>query len=268
MPPSRGRSCPQSTCRGPLSAVEDYHTLVVILALQVLTDSFYYIPYAALSAIIWVGITNLIDIHDFWNAWKYSKKDFFTMTITFLVTLIFETSIGLGGLVVSILIYLAEVSFWNTGPRVVHEHTDNDGILVVKLEGDLTFLSSFRMKDLLLPYTILEVVDEEEVDEERTGHDHNPGLDLETGGEPTVQRSPSSDSNPDEETKRRREQIKRVEIYTRRLEMLSITNPPSRGLKNNFVSVLPHSARPEPGKTRHHWVTLTSGVCVDRSTEF
>lgn len=230
--------------RSPLSKIT---TLIgVILALQVLTDSFYYIPYAALSAIIWVGITNLIDVRDFWNAWKYSKKDFFTMTITFLVTLIFETSIGLGvGLVVSILIYLTEVSFsQNTSPKVVHEHTDNDGILVVKLEGDLTFLSSFRMKDLLLPYTILEVVDEGEDgegDREQSEQDQNPGLDLEAGGEPNIQRSPSSDSNThDEETKRKREQAKRAEILHKRIgDAFDRVIPPPEALRNNFVSELP-----------------------------
>lgn len=226
--------------RSPLSKITTL--LVVILALLVLTESFYYIPYAALSAIIWVGITNLIDIRDFWNAWKYSKKDFVTMTITFLVTLIFETSIGLGvGLVVSILIFLAEVSFSrNTKPRVVHEHTDNDGILVVKLEGDLTFLSSFRMKDLLLPYTILERVDEEEEDEANE-QDEAIGLDLETGGEPPrVQRSVSADSNVSEGTKLKREQIKRAERLHKKVEdAFDYVIPPPEAQKNNCVPELP-----------------------------
>ncbi len=141
--------------RSPLSKTTTL--LVVVLALQVLTESFYYIPYGALSAIIWVGITNLIDVRDFWNAWKYSKKDFVTMTITWLITLVFETSIGLAvGLLVSILFHLGEVSFSEiTAPHVVHRHENNHGVLVVRLESDMTFLTSFRTKDLLVPYSVV-----------------------------------------------------------------------------------------------------------------
>lgn len=61
---------------------------------------------AALSAIIFVAIANLIHFRDFWHAWKYSKKDFFTMTITFIFVFVYETSIGLAvGLGTSVLVY-------------------------------------------------------------------------------------------------------------------------------------------------------------------
>ncbi len=140
--------------RSPLSKMTTL--ILVILALQVMTSFFYYIPYAALSAIIWLGITNLIDVRDFWNAFKYSKKDFFTMVLTFSITLLFETSYGLAtGLGVSILMYLSEVSFAShTSPRLVHDSIDNNGIDVVRLEGDLTFLTANRLKDLLMSRTV------------------------------------------------------------------------------------------------------------------
>lgn len=140
--------------RSPLSKMTTL--ILVILALQVMTSFFYYIPYAALSAIIWLGITNLIDVRDFWNAFKYSKKDFFTMILTFSITLLFETSYGLAtGLGVSILMYLGEVSFAShTSPRLVHDSIDNNGIDVVRLEGDLTFLTANRLKDLLMSRTV------------------------------------------------------------------------------------------------------------------
>jgi hypothetical protein len=117
------------------------------------------------------------------------------MLVTFLVTLFFETSIGLiVGLLLSILIFLAEVSFSKTtAPHVVHSHLDNHGVLVVRLEGDLTFLTSFRMKDLLLPYTTLEVQgggDGDDSGEEKNkkkekkagaGEDDSDGGDIELG---------------------------------------------------------------------------------------
>ena len=159
--------------RSPISKATTL--LIVVLALQVLTESFYYIPYGALSAIIWVGITNLIDVRDFWNAWKYSKKDFVTMTITWLITLVFETSIGLAvGLLVSILFYLGEVSFSKiTAPHVVHRHEKNKGVLVVRLESDMTFLTSFRMKDLLVPYTVVKPKQNKEDLDLQSGMSHD-----------------------------------------------------------------------------------------------
>ena len=57
--------------------------------------AFAYIPQSALSAIIFDAVTPLIVLSDFWEAWKHSKKDFFTMSVTFLTTFFLDTSVGL-----------------------------------------------------------------------------------------------------------------------------------------------------------------------------
>jgi SulP family sulfate permease len=59
----------------------------------VLTETFHFIPQAALSAVIWVALLNLIDVSEFWKAWKHSKKDFWAMLITFILTLVYNTGI-------------------------------------------------------------------------------------------------------------------------------------------------------------------------------
>jgi sulfate permease, SulP family len=80
---------------------------VVLLALGTLTSTFYYIPTAALAAIVMVAVLNLIDPSEFWHAWKLSKKDFWVMLVTFVLTLVFDTEIGLGaGLGLSLLVLL------------------------------------------------------------------------------------------------------------------------------------------------------------------
>jgi hypothetical protein len=200
---------------------------------------------------------------------RYSKKDFFTMLVTFLVTLFFETSIGLiVGLVLSILIFLAEVSFSkNTAPRVVHSHLDNQGTLVVRLEGDLTFLTSFRMKDLLLPYTTLEVKDggdddgddsgkkkEKEKRKEKTagdGEDDNDDEDIELGAGAAASREEAAkhgrtaagnddDDNNDGKEKERQD---RADALHRKIgDMFDRVIPPAGGsLKRTSTPTLPQA---------------------------
>jgi MFS superfamily sulfate permease-like transporter len=132
--------------------------IIVIFALLVLTRTFQYIPQAALAAVIWSSIFNLINIGDFWEAWKHSKKDFLIMLITFAITFIFDTSIGLAvGIGFSLIVYLIETTFSGiTAPLLVASSKDNHGIDVVKLEGDLTFLSAARVKDFLSVLTVKE----------------------------------------------------------------------------------------------------------------
>ena len=140
--------------RTPLSKVTTL--CVVLLCLAFLTELFSFIPNACLAAVIFVAVTNLIDIRDFWNAWKYSKKDFATMLVTFIITFLLETSTGLAvGLGFSLFVYLTEAIFSHeTAPFLFSASKDNRGIDVVKLEGDLTFLSANRVKDFVAALTL------------------------------------------------------------------------------------------------------------------
>jgi MFS superfamily sulfate permease-like transporter len=79
--------------RSPLSSLIIVLGLLIVLTL--FTSGLRFIPSAALSAIIYVAIANLITFSDFWQAWKHSKKDFFTMIVTTTFTFVFDTSIGL-----------------------------------------------------------------------------------------------------------------------------------------------------------------------------
>ena len=57
--------------------------LIVILALEVFTPYFYFIPSAALAAVIWVALYNLMSFNEFWEAWVHSKEDFCVMVCLF-----------------------------------------------------------------------------------------------------------------------------------------------------------------------------------------
>lgn len=125
---------------------------VVTVALGSLAQSFYYIPQASLASIIWVAIFNLVDLHDFWSAWKYSKSDFFLITLTFTLEFLFSTEVALTtGLIASLIVFALQAAFnSNTQPRVQLCAQSNSGIEVIKLEStEFGFLNHPAVQALL-----------------------------------------------------------------------------------------------------------------------
>lgn len=124
---------------------------VVLIAIAALSETFYYIPKAALSAVIFVAIYGLISITDFWEAWKHSKKDFLVMIITFIFVFVYETGEGLAiGIGSSLAVYLFEIIYSPMrAPRLVSAQNDNNGIDVIKIDTELTFITVDRLKDFV-----------------------------------------------------------------------------------------------------------------------
>lgn len=147
--------------RTPLSKA--INMIVVIFSLQFLTRTFQYIPNAALAAVIWVAIYNLISITDFWNAWKYSKKDFFVMLCTATCVFVFDTGIGLAvGLGMSALVNLVDQAISTENAPIlvkkydVHEKAEMHHVLV---QQDLTFMSIGRILDVIESLTVTKPID-------------------------------------------------------------------------------------------------------------
>lgn len=155
---SFSRSSLNATAGGKTPLASIIVICVILIALELLTSSFEYIPYSALAGIIFVAITNLISIHDFWEAWKYSRKDFFTMIVTFFIVLCFDTTIGLiCGLACALLVFLTDVVFSKqNNPELINDSRNNNGIDVIKLESDINFLTSARIKNFISALTIKE----------------------------------------------------------------------------------------------------------------
>lgn len=109
---SFGRSSLNLTAGGVTQLSGLLTTLVIVIALVAASDLFYWIPSAALSAIIYCAITNLCMFSDFWMAWKHSRKDFFIMVTTFVFTVVLDILSGLlAGIIISLLLQLKESSF-------------------------------------------------------------------------------------------------------------------------------------------------------------
>eukprot|EP01041_Mallomonas_annulata_P005306 gene5306-10616_t len=145
---------------------------VICISLAALTTNFYYIPNAALAAIIWVAISSLISPPDFWEAWKHSKKDFFVLSITFILTLVLNTELGLCIGILSSILAWAYDSYWahttidsfipESERHSVLEQSDSllllKGVEFIRVNTDITFVSIHRIKD----YIIDEVLEQKE----------------------------------------------------------------------------------------------------------
>jgi MFS superfamily sulfate permease-like transporter len=142
--------------RSPLSS------LIIVLGLLVVltqfTSGLRFIPSAALSAIIYVAIANLITFSDFWSAWKHSKKDFFTMVVTTTFTFVFDTSIGLAvGLGCSVAMYCIFdiVLAKSHSPRLFTSRREGREVDVLRIESDLNFLTAARIKDFIVALVVM-----------------------------------------------------------------------------------------------------------------
>ena len=138
-----------SGARTPLSKTTT--VIGVIIALNTLTSFFYFIPKAALTAVIFVALYALLGLEDIWEAFVNSKKDFFVLITTLTVTFVFDTAIGIAlGLGLSFFIFVAEfVMSSHHKPILVENPKTNHGIAVVKIASDLNFLTGPRIKDFI-----------------------------------------------------------------------------------------------------------------------
>lgn len=133
--------------------------LVIVITLRFLTDTFYYIPNAALSAVIWVAVYNLVSISEFYEAWKHNKKDFFVMLITAVTVYVSTTGVGLAvGMGTSILFTAIDQVF---NPEFAIKHVSFDkahekgDIVHLKYLTQLSFLTIGKFGDEVKRQTTL-----------------------------------------------------------------------------------------------------------------
>lgn len=145
-----GRSALNASCGARTLLAKTVTLVVILVALATLTEAFYFIPQAALAAVVMVAIAGLIDFHEFWVAWKLSKKDFFVMIATFTFTFVFETQIGLGvGVGLSIILLLKDLAF-SLESKPISTALNFQGVEVIRLNSNLVFVSAATIKDTLV----------------------------------------------------------------------------------------------------------------------
>jgi len=108
---------------------------VVLLALAFLTPVFFYIPMAALAAMVMAAVINMIDFSAPKKIWKINKIDIIPYIISFLGTF-YELEVGvLGGSAVSLLIML----FREVKPRQQVINTRGSAYGTVKVKGGIWY---------------------------------------------------------------------------------------------------------------------------------
>lgn len=135
----------------------------IVLTLLLLTPALYYLPKAALAAIIVVAVSSLVDFNPVAHMWRYMKLDAVSFLATFVAVLILGIEEGiLAGIALSILFFL-----WRTSqpPLVIigrlgdtmmfrdaryHEVTTYDNILMLRVDMSLYFANAAHLEDFVL----------------------------------------------------------------------------------------------------------------------
>lgn len=101
----------ESGVKSPLGGLAT--TACVLISIYKLTDAFYWIPSATLSAIIIVAVWQIIvPVPVFWHYWKTSFADFVGSMVAFWVTLFVDVEIGIAAAVgYSVLYVLLQLAF-------------------------------------------------------------------------------------------------------------------------------------------------------------
>lgn len=93
------------------SAAGAFTAVGLAVAALFLTPLIYFLPTATLAATIIVAVLSLVDFKTIKHSWIYSKRDFWAVTVTMLLTLLMGVEIGvMAGVSLSILLFLYDTS--------------------------------------------------------------------------------------------------------------------------------------------------------------
>jgi len=137
--------------------------LLIAIVVLFFTPLFYYLPRAALAAIIAVAAARIVDLRTALHIWRYSKADAASLGATFLAVLALGVEQGIAiGVGASLLLFL-----WRTStPRVVelgrlddgelfrsvahHRVRTYDPILILRIDESLYFANANQLERQLL----------------------------------------------------------------------------------------------------------------------
>lgn len=140
--------------------------LVALVALF-FTPLFYYLPKAALAAIIVVAVASLFDWRSFKNTYRYDKGDALTLAVTFFGVLVFDIEIGLLlGVLVGVGVFLwrssrPHIAIVGRIPSTQHFRNTKrhqvetwDHLLLVRVDRSLFFANINYVEDLVASHAV------------------------------------------------------------------------------------------------------------------
>ncbi|MEM8585607.1 MAG: sulfate permease [Bacteroidota bacterium] len=137
--------------------------VVVVLALFVLTDLFAHLPLASLSVIIVLSVEKLFNLAEIKRLWHLDRKDWFSLIVTLVLTLLGGLQLGIGA---GVLVSLGRVMMRSARPHLAElgclpgttEYRNvkrydrlliDPNILVVRFDAELFFGNADYFRDEL-----------------------------------------------------------------------------------------------------------------------
>ncbi|XP_058061912.1 sodium-independent sulfate anion transporter-like [Anopheles bellator] len=132
--------------------------LLVLLALGLLTDYFFYIPKSTLAAVIIAAMIFIIEYRAVAEMWRTKRLDI----LPFMVTVVACLFIGLEiGIIIGIAVNLCFPLYLASRPRITHRliNVDNTAVLIVRPDSDLAFSSAEYFREKILKLATCKVPD-------------------------------------------------------------------------------------------------------------
>ncbi|CAH2106303.1 unnamed protein product [Euphydryas editha] len=127
-----------------------YTGIIVLLTLGLLTPYFYFIPRAALSAVIVCAVLNMVDIAIIKRLWRTNRLDLIPLLGTFVFGLILGVELGLGcGVAIDMLLLL----YYQSRPRLDIRYVDESGFpphYSMHPVGGLHFASAEKVRSKII----------------------------------------------------------------------------------------------------------------------
>ena len=158
-----GRSVVNFTAGANTGLASIITALLIALTVIFLTPLFYFLPQAALAAIIIVAVSSLVDVATFQQMWRYNKADAASLLITFLAVLAVGIEMGIAiGVATSLM-----VSLWRTSrPHIAvvgrvgesehfrnvlrHPVTTYPHVMALRIDESLYFANTKYLEDYIL----------------------------------------------------------------------------------------------------------------------
>lgn len=123
--------------------------LLIIVALSLLTSTFYYIPKASLAGLIITAMFNMIDYEIFSRLWRKSKIEFLLLIMTIIVCLFAGLEYGIvAGIMLEGLMLLYRTS---VPPLQVHKAKSDTGELItLSLCDSLSYCAAEHIRSMIL----------------------------------------------------------------------------------------------------------------------
>lgn len=123
--------------------------LLVLLALGLLTGTFYFIPKTTLAAVIIAAMISMLEIHELVEIYRTKRSD----SIPFLATFFFSLLFGLEyGILVGIAINIFFTLYYTSRPKILFEteKVNDQEVLVVMPDQSLIYSSAEYFKTVVL----------------------------------------------------------------------------------------------------------------------